>query len=142
MNRFSTGLDFSYHAKRIFITDGLLFLILTGLNLFSFTRPEGGTTMFLFFEGMILFAIFLAVIMPLSQTKTVLRFEGNKLFIDGVKHYVVFDVPASDFLLSQTEAGKKKDIGSMKIKNTIFSFKGIQNFSKMREYITENFEKR
>lgn len=139
MNRFSTGLDFPYHAKRIFITDGLLLLLLTGLNLLSFTRSDGGTTLFLIFEGMILFAIFLAVIMSLSQTKTVLRYEGNKLYIDGVKRYVVYDIPASDFLLSQTDAERKKDIGTMKIQNTIFSFKGIRNFSKMAEYINENF---
>lgn len=139
MNRFSTKLDSSYHIKRILITDGLLFLILTGLNLFSFTQPAGGTRLFLIFEGVILFAVLLAVILSLRQTKTVLRFQGNKLYIDGVKHYVVYDVPASDFLLSQTESDKKKDIGNMKIKNTIFSFKGIRNFSKLTEYINENF---
>ncbi len=71
-----------------------------------------------------------------------LRFEGNELFIDGKQkqmHYHVYDIPASDIVLTQSEKDKAANRCSMKIKKTVFNLKYVENYSELKKYIEANF---
>ncbi len=74
-----------------------------------------------------------------------LRFEGSTLYLDGKQkqmHYRVYDIPASDIVLTQSKADKAENRCSMKIKNTVFHLKYVENYSELKAYIEANFPKR
>ena len=141
MNTFTTKLHPAFWWKEVLITDAITFIVLTLLNLLSLSQPEGAT-MFVIFEISILLVVLLTTIGLFPKAKTVFRFEGNRLYIDGLtarQHYVVYDIPATDFILTQSTAEKAKNCGTMKIKNTIFRYSGVMNFAEMTAYIKQNF---
>ena len=69
-----------------------------------------------------------------------LTFVKDKLYLKNLgnkREYEVFDIPSSDWSMRLTS--KEKNVGSLKIKNTVFNIGGIQNFSEMRKYIETYF---
>ncbi len=74
-----------------------------------------------------------------------LRFEGAKLYLDGKQkhmHYEVYDIPASDIVLKQSAADKAANECSIRIKNTVFNLKYVENYAEMKAYIEANFPKK
>lgn len=75
----------------------------------------------------------------------VLRFEGATLYLDGKQkqmHYQVYDIPASDIVLTQSAADKAENRCRMKIKNTVFNLQYVENYTELKAYIEANFPKR
>lgn len=71
-----------------------------------------------------------------------LRFEGDVLYLDGKTpkaHYKVYDIPASDIVLTQSKADKVANRCSLRIKNTIFNLKYVENYSELKKYIEANY---
>ncbi len=77
-----------------------------------------------------------------KQNVRVLTFKEGKLYltnISGTKQFTVYDVPASDFIITQSEGQKKNDTCNLKIKNTVFKLYSVENCTEMKKYIEENF---
>ena len=53
--------------------------------------------------------------------------------------FSVWDIPASDIVIKQSEKEKELDYGFVTIKDTVFGFHGVKNCSALREYIKENY---
>ncbi len=73
-----------------------------------------------------------------------LRFEGATLYLDGKTknaHYVVYEIPASDIVLKQSGADKAANRCSLRIKNTVFNLKYVENYSELKAYIEANYPK-
>ncbi len=74
-----------------------------------------------------------------------LRFEGAEIYLDGKTkkaHYHVYDIPASDIVLKQSKADQEADRCSLRIKNTVFNLKYVENYAELKAYIEANFPKR
>lgn len=94
------------------------------------------------FIGIMLVAVeFMLVLVLKGRPEVILRFEGDELHIrnSDYKDYQVYAVPASTFVFRQSSYGKKRNIGTLRIKGTIFEFYGVQNFAETKQYIQENF---
>ncbi len=93
-------------------------------------------------------AVFIYVFMhTVSKGNYVITFtfEGAELHIDGSTrnsaHYVVYDVPASDFVLTQSPKEKELNRCTMAVKGTMFKYKNVENYTELKAYIEENFPK-
>ena len=95
---------------------------------------------------MLIGVLFVAVVLMLflilkGRPEVILRFEGDELHIrnSDYKDYEVYAVPASTFVFRQNGYGKKHNIGKLRIKGTIFTFYGVQDFEATKKYVQENF---
>jgi len=52
---------------------------------------------------------------------------------------VIYDIPASDFIINQSKKEKDLDYCSVGIKNTIFAFGGVKKCKELKEYIANNY---
>ncbi len=71
-----------------------------------------------------------------------LSFENDMLTITNLttnESYWVSDIPASDFVITQSKSEKHYDYCSLMIKNTVFAFGGIKNCQQLKTYIEENY---
>lgn len=71
-----------------------------------------------------------------------LFFENDQLTLTNLttgQTFSVWDIPASDIVIKQSEKEKELDYGFVTIKDTVFGFHGVRNCSALREYIKENF---
>lgn len=71
-----------------------------------------------------------------------LEFENDVLTITNLKtnnSFYVYDIPASDFVITQTKNEIPLDYCSLIIKNTIFGFGGIKDCQQLKAYIKENY---
>lgn len=70
-----------------------------------------------------------------------LRFVKDELYISDSngKEYNVYAVPASDFVFMQTPLEKKYNIGSLRIKHTVFWMFGVKNFQETKQYVYDHF---
>ncbi len=83
----------------------------------------------------------------ISQAKVnnvyTLRFEGANLYLDGKTknaHYHIYDIPASDFVLTQSKKDKANNSCSLRIKKTVFyNLKYVENYTELKAYIEANF---
>ena len=72
-----------------------------------------------------------------------LEFENDVLTITNLKtneSYWVSDIPASDFVITQSKSEMPFDYCSLMIKNTIFAFGGVKNCQQLKTYIKENYK--
>lgn len=91
----------------------------------------------------VLALVFLVMLRISSRAYWELRFEGAQLFLTDCgsrQTYRVFDVPASDFDIRQTEAQKAKNLCDLKIKNTMFNVYDAREADKLVRYIEEHFQ--
>ena len=72
-----------------------------------------------------------------------LEFENDVLTITNLKtneSFWVSDIPASDFVITQSKAETSLDYCSLMIKNTVFAFGGVKNCQQLKTYIRENYK--
>ena len=71
-----------------------------------------------------------------------LEFVNDRLYITNRgtgQSYEVWDIPASDFRITQSKSDMANDYGRVVIKNTIFVFGGVKNCEALKEYIKNNY---
>ena len=71
-----------------------------------------------------------------------LEFENDVLTITNLKtneSYWVSDIPASDFVITQSKSEMPLDYCSLMIKNTVFAFGGVKSCHQLKTYIKENY---
>lgn len=71
-----------------------------------------------------------------------LEFEDDALTIVNLKtneYYSVFDIPASDFVITQSGNETNLDYCTLMIKHTVFAFGGVKNCTQLKAYIQENY---
>ena len=97
----------------------------------------------LFLEIPIFIGAVYAIIMQYkTKCKIQFLFEGNCLYIQGssVKQsWKVFDISADEIVLTQSKRQKLKNCCDMRIKNTIFQYHCVENYSELKKYIGEHF---
>lgn len=92
-------------------------------------------------------AVILLVLITQAKVNNIytLHFEGSNLYLDGKQkhaHYHIYDIPASDFVLTQSKKDKCSDCCSLRIKKTVFyNLKYVENYTELRTYIEANFPK-
>ena len=72
-----------------------------------------------------------------------LEFENDMLTITNIKtneSFWVSDIPASDFVITQSRNEMPLDYCSLMIKNTVFAFGGVKNCQQLKAYIRENYK--
>ena len=71
-----------------------------------------------------------------------LFFENDQLTLTNLttgQTFSVWDIPASDIVIKQSEKEKELDYGFVTIKDTVFGFHGVKNCSALREYVKQNY---
>ncbi len=146
MKRFVTKTNEKKVAKYNLVTFAVLLLIpwalLIAVSLMQ--EPPAWDLIGLCSAGFVPVGIILAFQMKTNNVFT-LTFDGNVIYFDGKTkkaHYRIFDIPASDIVLKQSNADKAANCCSLRIKNTIFNLKYVENYSELKKYIDENFPKR
>ena len=72
-----------------------------------------------------------------------LRFEDDVLYITNFSTgevFSVWDIPASDFIISQSKQEKQQDYCRVLIKNTVFAIGGVKNCSQLKQYIAQQYK--
>ena len=140
MNTFVTETDEKYmmeQKKRMIPYLFVVMMSLASLGIFI------GVQTFLFFElGAIIVCFITMYSLDNDPHNYCLSFEDDKLYIKNRatrKDFVVYAIPASDFIINQTKKEREIDYCSLAIKNTIFSFGGVKNCSGLKQYIADNY---
>ena len=71
-----------------------------------------------------------------------LEFRGDQLALTDLQTgevYDVYNIPASDFVITQTGKEKEMDYCSLGIRKTIFALGGVKNATGLKEYIEKNY---
>ena len=99
---------------------------------------------FLYFEA---FAFIIAVFTFFINQKNIhdyrLRFENDMIHITDKttgESFWVYDIPASDFIFTQTKKEKKINVCGMAIKQTVFIFPCLKYADELKKYVSENFQ--
>ncbi len=99
---------------------------------------------FVFFELIVIISCFVTLFLNNKKGHHwKLEFENDMLTITNLKtsqSYWVADIPASDFVITQSQSEMHLDYCSLMIKNTVFSFGGIKNCQQLKTYIKENYK--
>lgn len=138
-NSLSIYTDAKYSKRRTITELIITYIAFTLLACFGFLISSSA---FLFFEFCIISSL---IIWPqrLKRDKGwKLDFEGNYLTLINLytrESYAVYDISASDLIIKQTKKEKEMDYCDLKIKDTIFNLRGVQNCKKLKEYIKENY---
>lgn len=139
MNTFKTETDEQYVHKATIKPAVITWLVMSALCCFGFLIS---------WVTVVYLEIIVIAVMIISYKSTTtphdyeLYFEDATLFITDrarKSEYVVYDVPASDFVITQTKAEIPLDYCSFTVKHTIFAFGGVKNCTQLRQYITDNF---
>ena len=97
---------------------------------------------FVFFEIIIVISCFVTFFQNRKKGHHwKLEFENNTLTVTNLKtaeSYLLSDIPASDFVITQSKSEMRLDYCSLLVKNTIFAFGGVKNCQKLKAYIQEN----
>ncbi len=137
---FVTETDVVYARRSIIKPMIIIFLILSLLACLGFFIAW---QTFLYFEVFVIISCIVAVFFWLRRYSAYkLRFEGDRLLITNIRtseQFEVFDIPASDFVITQTDKEKERDYCSLMIKNTIFMFGSVKKYSDLKEYIDNHF---
>ena len=137
---FVTQTDGKYVAMQTYKVSLVLFILLSAASCLGFFLSWQA---FVFFEAVVSIAcIFSAVSGARNHHDHQLRFENDRLFITNRStgaEYEVYDIPASDFVISQTKKEKRTDHCSLMIKNTVFTFGGVEKCTQLKQYISENY---
>ncbi len=146
MKKFQTKTNVKLTKKRNLITFAVIILPLwIASAVYSLLRSPTDLQLLGIFSAC--FAILSLVLLTQVGVNNVytIRFEGAEIFIDGKQkhmHYHVYDIPASDIVLTQSAADKAANRCGMKIKKTVFNLKYVENYSELKKYIAANFPKR
>ena len=140
-NTFITNTNHSANKKKYILTFVITYIVMAVVvAIFLFKIISA----LIYVEALVLICtIFCAFLALKNNGKYEFIFTDNNLKIIGVnarQNWAFFDLPTSDFILSQTEKQKQKNCGNMKIKNTPFKFYFVENFSEMQNYINQNFK--
>lgn len=137
---FMTETDPKYVRQQSNKASFIIFLVLSLLACLGFFVAW---QTFVFFEAIVIISCFAALV---SSNKKGhywrLEFEDDALTIINLKtneSYSVYDVPASDFVITQSGKEANLDYCTLLIKNTIFAFGGVKNCVKLKAYIQENY---
>ena len=136
---FITETDPVYNMIESIKTYVVMFIILSLLACFGFFISW---ITFLFFEAIVIISVTGAAIITSRKDHCRLEFIGDRLNITYFKtgaSYEVFDVLYTDFIIKQTRKEKKFDYCSFLIKNTIFGFGGVKNYTGLMEHMRKNF---
>ena len=72
-----------------------------------------------------------------------LHFENDNLTLTNLttgQTFSVWDIPASDIVIKQSEKERELDYGFVTIKDTVFGFHGVKHCNALREYIKQNYK--
>lgn len=140
-NVFTTETDIEYVKRQSNKAMAIIFIVLSLLACLGFLIAW---QTFIFFEGIVLVSCIVAMFSKKRNNNNFeLHFENDHLYIMNRttgKTFEVFDIPASDFVITQTEKEKAANYCSLLIKNTVFAFGGIKNCSELKEYISQNYK--
>ena len=140
MNTFQTQTNSKFAFKIYGLTMLITYLILALCSCYFLTISIGT---FIMIEAFILLGIgFSSIITLKNNSKFTFYFEGNILYINGVKPtqvWKIYEIPATDFIITQSKSEKACDCCTVKIKNTIFKFYGVENYTQLKSYIENNF---
>ena len=137
---FITTTDTEYTKTQTYQATACIFC---GLSLFASLGFLIAWQTFVIFE---IAAFFICVISAMHITNNThdykLRFEADILYVTdrtSCETFEVYDISASDFIITQTKKEKKIDYCGMAIKNTVFIFGSVKNCSELKKYIAENY---
>lgn len=140
-NFFVTETDEKYVSRQIYTTTAVIFVILSLLSCFGFFIAW---QTFAFFEAISLMVCFVTIYNSKNNKHHWrLQFENDTLKITNLntrESFNVWDIPASDFIITQTKKEIKDDYCSLAIKNTIFAFGGVKNCKQLKAYIKEHYK--
>ena len=140
-NTFFTETDIAYAKWQACKSMPVIYLVLAALA--SVGLLIAWRT-FLYFEA---FAFIIAVLSFFVNRKNTneyrLRFENDMLHITDKttgESFWVYDIPASDFIITQSAKEKKLNICGVAIKETVFILPGVKHCNELKKYISENFQ--
>ncbi len=140
-NTFVTETDPKYallhYNKSLIIT----FLVLSFVACFSLFI---GWQTFAFIEAIIIVGCFFVFYQNKQKGHYwKLSFEAGTLTITNkttFETFNVYDVSASDFIITQSKREKKMNYCTLKIKRTVLELGGVKNCLQMKAYIQENYK--
>ena len=136
---FTTETDAKY-AKKQFLKPILFTMIGTmTLSLLAFIISWQLAAFLLISLG---FCFGIAYYITIRKCSWKLHFENDNLTLTNLttgQTFSVWDIPASDIVIKQSEKEKELDYGFVTIKDTVFGFHGVKNCNALREYIKENY---
>lgn len=136
---FTTETDAKY-AKKQFLKPILFTMIgIMTLSLLAFIISWQLAAFLLISLG---FCFGIAYYITIRKCSWKLHFENDNLTLTNLttgQTFSVWDIPASDIVIKQSEKEKELDYGFVTIKDTVFGFHGVKNCNALREYIKENY---
>ena len=139
-NTFRTETDEGYVKQKLLKTVFIIFAFLSLLACLGFLVAW---QTFAFFEGIVVITCIATVLFQKNRIHSwELYFENDQLYLTNRatgERFEVYNIPASDFVITQTKKEKSLNYCSVLIKDTVFSFGGIKNCSELQKYITENY---
>ncbi|MBQ7761296.1 MAG: hypothetical protein IJ400_04495 [Clostridia bacterium] len=140
MNTFETKTNPKFAIKIYGLTMLITYLALALLGLLLLSV---NIKFFILAEALILVCMGISALISIkNNSKFTFVFEGNVLHINGVKpaqEWVVYDIPASDFIITQSKGERECDCCTVKIKDTAFKFYGVESYAQLKNYIESNF---
>lgn len=101
---------------------------------------------FVFFELIVILAVFASFLQQRKKNfDWSLQFEEDELTITNLKtgqSFYVTDIPASDFIITQTKEEIPLNYCSFAVKHTVFVMGGVQNCRELKAYIREHYRER
>ncbi len=97
---------------------------------------------FVFLLVMHIFCLGILYYTTVRKSSWRLFFENDLLTLTNLttgQTFSVWDIPASDIVIKQSEKEKELDYCFVTIKDTVFGFHGVKNCSALREYIKQNY---
>lgn len=139
-NTFSTSTDSVYVRLQSFKFLITTFFVLSLIACLGFLVAW---QTFMFFEVIVIIS---CVVSRFQNNKNIhhwkLEFESDALTITNLKtneSYYVSDIPASDFVITQSKNEIPLDYCTITIKNTVFAFGGVKNCQQLKKYIKDNY---
>ena len=143
-NSFLTETDVKFANRKSYKITAIMFVVLSLLSCLGFLNAW---QTFAFFEGIVLISCIITIFLKKHNKYNCdnceLYFENDRLYITNRatnETFEVYDIQASDFVISQTKKEKEINYCDIVIKNTIFIFCGIKNYRELKEYISENYQ--
>ena len=137
---FTTETDAKY-AKKQFLKPILFTMIgIMTLSLLAFIISWQLAAFLLISLG---FCFGIAYYITIRKCSWKLHFENDNLTLTNLttrQTFSVWDIPASDIVIKQSEKERELDYGFVTIKDTVFGFHGVKHCNALREYIKQNYK--
>ena len=138
---FTTSTDTQYWKDQSIKSMSILFLV---LSCFASLGLLIALQTFLIFEMLVSFICFFSYYITQKNIHDCrLCFENDFLLIKDRttgEVFEVYDIPASDFIITQSAKEKKLNICGMAIKETVFILPCLKHCNELKKYISENFQ--